>query len=153
MPVQRGIAQLVEQRSPKPRVLGSNPSTPVYINPPKAFQTLASGGFPCAQNLELSVMVSAVFGRFSPVFCCQSIENAVFFEVPYHWLDIAEGKLFQQFHRDHRPSDAQRYHTSRRKSRNIFVNSAGVSVISHRKPDGSEIRGRKPRLRFKCCLY
>ena len=24
----RGIAQLVEQRSPKPRVLGSNPSTP-----------------------------------------------------------------------------------------------------------------------------
>ena len=49
--------------------------------------------------------------------------NTVFLEVPHHWLDIAESKLFQQFHLDHRPSGTQQYHTSCRKSRNIFVNS------------------------------
>ena len=43
----------------------------------------------------------------------------------YDLMQEAEGKLFEQFHRDHRPSGAQPYHTSRRKSRNISVNLVG----------------------------
>ena len=68
MPVQRGIAQLVEQRSPKPRVLGSNPSTPVYKTPPKAFQTLASGGFSLCAEFGAKCDVFAVFRPFFPRF-------------------------------------------------------------------------------------
>ena len=69
------------------------------------------------QGLEKLLLTRCDFGEQSGV-------NAVFLEITRHRLDIAEGEFFEQFHPDHHPSGTQRYHTTRRKSRNIFVNSA-----------------------------
>ena len=65
-----GIAQALENLrhltlTPKPRVLGSSPSTPGCEIPRKPFKHWLPGVFPCAQNLCLSVMFFAVFGLFS----------------------------------------------------------------------------------------
>ena len=43
----RGIAQLVEQRSPKPRAEGSNPSTPAICFADMAELADAQGSGPC----------------------------------------------------------------------------------------------------------
>ena len=56
--------------TPKPRVLGSSPSTPGCEIPQKAFQTLASGGFYLCADFGLKCDGFAVFRpilpRFSP---------------------------------------------------------------------------------------
>ena len=74
---------MVEQRSPKPRVLGSSPSTPGCEIPRKPFMDWRSGVFPCAQNLGLSGMVLQFFARFCLVFHRRNIKNAP--------RDLAEG--------------------------------------------------------------
>jgi len=62
--------------TPKPRVLGSSPSTPGCEIPRKPFRYWRSGFFPCAQILCLSVMVLPFFARFCLVFHRRSIKNA-----------------------------------------------------------------------------
>ena len=54
-------------------------------------------------------------------------------------LDIAKGKLFQQFHLDHRPSGTQRYHTFCLKSRNISVNSLGAALSTPTSKNGMDL--------------
>ena len=72
----RGIAQLVEQRSPKPRVLGSSPSTPGCEIPRKPFRHWLPGVFPCAQILDVSAMILPFLPLFFLVFHRQNIKNA-----------------------------------------------------------------------------
>ena len=67
---------MVEQRSPKPRVLGSSPSTPGCEIPRKPFRHWLPGDFPCVQILGLSVMVLPFFARFALVFHRRNIKNA-----------------------------------------------------------------------------
>ena len=70
-----GIAQTLRKLrhltlTPKPRVLGSSPSTPGCEIPRKPFRHWLPGVFPWAQNLCVSVMIlpffALIFPRFSP---------------------------------------------------------------------------------------
>ena len=67
---------MVEQRSPKPRVLGSSPSTPGCEIPRKPFKHWLPGDFPCTQKLCLSVMILPFLPLFFLVFHRQNIKNA-----------------------------------------------------------------------------
>ena len=62
--------------TPKPRVLGSSPSTPGCEIPRKPFRHWLPGVFPCVQILGVSVMVLPFFARFCLVFHRRSIKNA-----------------------------------------------------------------------------
>ena len=67
---------MVEQRSPKPRVLGSSPSTPGSEIPRKPFKHWLPGVFPCAQILDVSAMILPFLPLFFLVFHRQNIKNA-----------------------------------------------------------------------------
>ena len=69
--------------TPKPRVLGSSPSTPGCEIPRKPFRDWLPGVFPCAQILCSSVMFLPFFARFFLVSYRQNIKNAP--------RDLAEG--------------------------------------------------------------
>ena len=76
-----GIAQTLRNLrhltlTPKPRVLGSSPSTPGCEIPRKPFKHWLPGDFPCAQILCLSAMILPFFARFCLVFHRRSIKNA-----------------------------------------------------------------------------
>ena len=60
----RGIAQLVEQRSPKPRAEGSSPSAPAKHRPQKWLIQAVSEDFPL-YFLFCRIMNSAFFYHFS----------------------------------------------------------------------------------------
>jgi hypothetical protein len=62
--------------TPKPRVLGSSPSTPGCEIPRKPFKHWLPGVFPCAQILGVSGMVLPFFARFCLVIYRRNIKNA-----------------------------------------------------------------------------
>ena len=62
--------------TPKPRVLGSSPSTPGCEIPRKPFRHWLPGVFPWAQNLCVSVMILPFFAQFCLVYHRRNIKNA-----------------------------------------------------------------------------
>ena len=76
-----GIAQTLGKirhltLTPKPRVLGSSPSTPGCEIPRKPFKDWLPGVFPCAQILGSRGAIRLFFARFYPVFHRRNIKNA-----------------------------------------------------------------------------
>ena len=77
----RGIAQLVEQRSPKPRAVSSKLTTPA-INA-QVLRSLCVLFLRCFCVLELAPLRSAnISGKI--IFICTSGKSADFPEVPFH---------------------------------------------------------------------
>ena len=64
----RGIAQPVEQRSPKPRAEGSNPSAPATFEVRKRRRYVVCGHFAILCFLVLYAFSDGIFVRFCPVF-------------------------------------------------------------------------------------
>ena len=64
----RGIAQLVEQRSPKPRAEGSSPSAPATFEVRKRRSYVFCGHFAILCFLVLNAFLDGIFVRFRPVF-------------------------------------------------------------------------------------
>ena len=64
----RGIAQLVEQRSPKPLAEGSNPSAPATFEVRKRRRYDVCGRFAILCFLVLNAFSDGIFVRFCPVF-------------------------------------------------------------------------------------
>ena len=79
--VHRGIAQLVEQRSPKPRAVSSRLTTPATNA--QVLRSLCVLFLRCFCVLELAPLRSANISR-KIIFICTSGKSADFPEVPFH---------------------------------------------------------------------